>query len=89
MLEKEKDILKLLYDFPKVVANAGDSLSPAIIANYTFELVKTYNHYYQDTPILKRVDPELAIFRVLLSWFVANIIKKATGLLGVKMPERM
>ena len=89
LLEKEKDVLKLLYDFPKAVANAGESLSPAIIANYTFELVKTYNHYYQDTPILKRVDPEVAKFRVLLSWFVSNIIKNATGLMGIKMPERM
>jgi arginyl-tRNA synthetase len=89
LLKTEKNILKLLYDFPKVVANAGDSLSPAIIANYTFELVKTYNHYYQDTPILKRIDPEIANFRVVLSWFVGNIIKKAAGLLGIKMPERM
>ena len=89
LLEKEKKILKLLYDFPEAVTNAGDSLSPAIIANYMFELVKTYNHYYQDTPILKRVDPEIATFRVLLSWFVGKIIKKASGLLGVKVPERM
>ncbi|MCD4729247.1 MAG: arginine--tRNA ligase [Bacteroidales bacterium] len=89
LLEKEKNILKLLYDFPEAVTNAGDSLSPAIIANYMFELVKTYNHYYQDTPILKRVDPEIATFRVLLSWFVGKIIKKASGLLGVKVPERM
>lgn len=89
LLEKEKNILKLLYDFPEAVTNAGNSLSPAVIANYTFELVKTYNHYYQDTPILKRVDPEIAKFRVLLSWFVGKIIKKASGLLGVKVPERM
>lgn len=89
LLETERNILKLIYDFPGVVAGAGESLSPAIIANYTFELVKTYNHYYQDTPILKRIDPETATFRVLLSWFTGNIIKKATGLLGIKMPERM
>lgn len=89
LLPKEKDVIKLLYEFPKIVFNAGEGLSPAIIANYTFELVKTYNHYYQDTPILKRVDPEVANFRVLLSWFVGNIIKNATGLLGIKMPERM
>jgi len=89
MLPKEKDVIKLLYEFPKAVVNAGEGLSPAIIANYTFELVKTYNHYYQDTPILKRVDPDIATFRVLLSWFVGNIIKRATAMLGMRMPERM
>ncbi len=89
LVEKERGLLKLLYDYPKMVANAGESLSPAIIANYTFELVKAYNHYYQDTPILKRVDPEVATFRVLLSWFVGKVIKSATALLGMKMPERM
>lgn len=89
LVEKELELLKLLYDYPKMVANAGESLSPAVIANYTFELVKAYNHYYQDTPILKRVDPETAVFRVLLSWFVGNVIKSATGLLGIKMPDKM
>jgi len=89
MLPKEKDVIKLLYEFPKAVVNAGEGLSPAIIANYTFELVKTYNHYYQDTPILKRVDPDIATFRVLLSWFVGKIIKRATAMLGMRMPERM
>ena len=89
LLDIEKDLIKSIYEFPQVVENAGESLSPALIANYCFELVKAYNHYYQDTPILKRVDPEIANFRVILSWFVGKIIKKSMGLLGIQVPERM
>ena len=89
LLDAEKDIIKLIYEFPEVVKQAGENYSPAIVANYCFELVKTYNHYYQDTPILKRVEPEVANFRVVLSWFAGSIIKKAFGLLGIEVPERM
>jgi len=89
LLDIEKDIIKLIYDFPEVVKQAGENYSPAIVANYCFELVKTYNHYYQDTPILKRVEPGVANFRVVLSWFTGETIKKAVGLLGIEVPERM
>ncbi len=89
LLDAERDLIKLIYEFPQTVENAGESLSPALIANYCFELVKSYNSYYQDTPILKRVDPEVAKFRIVLSWFVSKIIKNSMGLLGISVPERM
>jgi arginyl-tRNA synthetase len=89
MTEEEKEILKMLYEFPMVLKLAGDTMSPAQIANYCFELVKQYNHYYQETPILKRIEPEVANFRVLLSWFTGKVIKTSMGLLGIDVPERM
>ncbi len=89
MLAAEKGLIKLLYEFPQIVKQAGDSLSPALIANYCFELVKSYNHYYQETPILKRVNPEVANFRVVLSWFTATVIKRSMGLLGIEVPGKM
>lgn len=89
LLKSEKDIIKLIYQYPQMVKNAGDALSPATVANYCYELAKSYNHYYQDTPILKRVDSEIAVFRVVLSWFVGKIIKQSAGLLGIQVTERM
>ncbi len=89
LLEDEKKIIRLISDFPRAVSQAAENLSPAIMANYCYELVKTYNHYYQDTPILMRVEPEIANFRVVLSWFTGKIIKRSTGLLGIDVPERM
>ncbi|MCD4788477.1 MAG: arginine--tRNA ligase [Bacteroidales bacterium] len=89
LLGIEKNIIKLIYEFPQVVKQAGENYSPALVANYCFELVKEYNHYYQDTPILKRIDQEIANFRVALSWFTGIVIKKAVGLLGIEVPERM
>lgn len=89
LLDMERDLIKLIYEFPQTVENAGESFSPALIANYCFELVKAYNHYYQDTPILKRVDQEIANFRIVLSWFISKIVKNSMGLLGIEVPERM
>ena len=85
----ERNILRLLSEFPQVVAQAGESYSPAVLANYCFEVAKLFNHYYQDTPILKRVDPEVAKFRVLLSLFTGKVIKSAMKLLGIDVPEKM
>ena len=85
----EKNLLMLLYDFPQVLEQAGNGYSPAQIANYCYELTKEYNHYYQDTPILKRVEPEVANFRVLLSYFTGNVIKNAMHLLGIQVPDKM
>ena len=89
LLNNEKKLLQLLYEFPQVVKLAGESYSPAVIANYIFELVKEYNHYYQDTPILKRVDEETAVFRLLLSSFAATVIRNSLKLLGIDVPDRM
>ncbi len=85
----ERDLLKSLAEFPQVVSQAGDSYSPALIANYCFDLAKLFNHYYQDTPILKRVDPDVATFRILLSWFTGRVIRTAMHLLGIAVPDKM
>jgi arginyl-tRNA synthetase len=87
--ESERDILKLLYQYPQVIKNAGENLNPSVVANYCYELSKSYNHYYQDTPIFKGVDQQIASFRMVLSWFVGKIIFSSTGLLGIRVTERM
>ena len=89
LTDTEKTLLNLLYEFPQALQQAGINYSPAQIANYCYELTKEYNHYYQDTPILKRVEPEIANFRVLLSYFVGNVIRNAMMLLGIDVPEKM
>lgn len=89
LLEVEKELISQLYDFPDAVKQAGEMLNPAIIANHVYELVKTYNHYYQDNPILKRVDEATSRFRISLSWFTGRVILSAMWLLGIDVPERM
>ncbi len=64
-------------------------MSPAVIANYVYELAKEYNQFYHELPMLKEQDESLKVFRLSLSEFVANIIKSAMELLGIDVPERM
>jgi arginyl-tRNA synthetase len=87
--EVEKDIIKLLVEFPSVIAEAGRDQSPAVIANFTFEMVKAYNHFYQSVPILIEQDENLKEMRLVLSANVAKVIDLAMGLLGIQVPERM
>ena len=87
--EKEKDILKQLIQFPIAIKSAADNYSPALIANYIFELVKTFNSYYQSTTILKIHDLEIKNFRLTLSNKVGEVIKNSMKLLGVEVPEKM
>ena len=89
LLPKEKDIIKLLYEYPSIVKEAGISYSPALIANYIYELVKEYNGFYQELPILKNDDAEVKNFRLVLSEFTASVIKSAMWLLGIEVPEKM
>ncbi|MCL2416656.1 MAG: arginine--tRNA ligase [Bacteroidales bacterium] len=89
ILDKEKQILILLHDFPGVVKQAGDNLSPALIANYAFDLAKEFNGFYQDIPVLKEENQNLREFRLVLSKFTADVLKNALGLLGITAPERM
>jgi arginyl-tRNA synthetase len=86
---KEKSVLKQLSEFPEAVQLAAKNYSPAIIANYTYDLVKEYNSFYQTVPILGCEDLNTKIFRTQLSQKVANTIKLAFGLLGISVPERM
>ena len=85
----EKTLLKDLSEFPSVIEEAGKSYSPAIIANYTYELVKNYNSFYQSLSIIKEQDANKKAFRIALSYKVGTVIKLSMTLLGVNVPERM
>ena len=86
---KEKELLKQIELFPEVIQNAAHNHSPALVANYTYELVKEYNSFYQTVSILGEDDLTKKIFRVQLSKKVSDIIKSAFQLLGIEVPERM
>ena len=87
--EKEITLIQRLADFPSVVTEAGKSYSPALIANYVYDLVKEYNQFYHDCQIMKETDTKLRAFRIALSRTVGNVIARATSLLGMEVPERM
>ena len=87
--EKEKELIKQVQLFPEVIQNAAANYSPALIANYTYELVKEFNSFYQQVSILGETDLDKKIFRVQLSKSVGNIIKSAFQLLGIQVPKRM
>jgi arginyl-tRNA synthetase len=86
---KEKEVIKTLQLFPENVQNSANNNSPALIANYTYELVKSYNSFYQSVPILGCDNLEEKIFRTQLSKKVGETIKIAFNLLGIEVPERM
>ena len=87
--EKEKYLIQLLTEFPATVKQAGDEFSPALIANYIYELVKEFNQFYHDYSILKEENPDLRNFRLALSETIGKVIKTGMGLLGIEVPERM
>ena len=87
--EKEKELVKQIALFPEVIQNAAQNHSPALIANYTYDLVKEFNSFYQNVSILGEENQDKKVFRVQLSQKVADTIKLAFGLLGIDVPERM
>jgi arginyl-tRNA synthetase len=89
MHEKEKELIKQVQLFPEVIQNAAANYSPALIANYTYDLVKEFNSFYQNVSILGETDMDKKIFRVQLSKTVGLTIKNAFHLLGIQVPERM
>ncbi len=86
---KEKELIKQIELYPDVIQNAASQHSPALIANYSYDLVKEYNSFYQSVSILGEENFEKKIFRVKLSKTVADIIKSAFKLLGIEVPDRM
>jgi arginyl-tRNA synthetase len=86
---KEKELLKQIEFYPEVIQNAANNHSPALVANYTYELVKEYNSFYQTVSILGEENRTKKVFRVQLSQKVADTIKSAFKLLGIEVPERM
>ena len=87
--EKEKELIKQVQLFPEIIQNAAENHSPALIANYTYDLVKEFNSFYQNVSILGEDNLDKKVFRVQLSNSVSNVIKNAFGLLGINVPERM
>ena len=86
---KEKELIKQLQLFPEAIQQAGVQYSPALIANYTYELVKSFNSFYQNVSILGTDNNAEKSFRIQLSQAVSDVIKTAFGLLGIEVPERM
>lgn len=86
---KEVALVQKLADFPSVVSEAGRTFSPAKIANYTYDLVKTYNQFYHDYTILGEEDEAVRSLRLALSQATADVISRAMSLLGISVPERM
>lgn len=87
--EEEITLIKLLKDYPTILQEAGATISPATLCNYLFELVKTYNHFYQNVPILREEDKNKLGMRLVLSQNVAKIIASGMGLLGIGVPNQM
>jgi arginyl-tRNA synthetase len=89
MHPKEKELIKIIQQFPETIQLAAANYSPALIANYTYDLVKEFNSFYQNVPILATDDETEKTFRVKLSKAVGEVIKSAFALLGIEVPERM
>ena len=86
---KEIRLLKLINTYPQKVAEAAAALSPAVIANYAYDLAKEFNQYYHDTPILKEENPDVLVMRLVLIDTLARVLRRATAILGFSLPERM
>ena len=86
---KEVRIIKILNNFPNKIAEAGEAHSPAIVANYAYELAKEFNQYYHDTPILREENKAVLAFRLQLIELIARVLVKAMDILGIRLPERM
>jgi len=86
---KEKELIKQLQLFPETIQQAAAQYSPALVANYTYELVKSFNSFYQNVSILGAYFEKEKSFRIQLSRAVSDVIKTAFGLLGIDVPERM
>lgn len=87
--DKDTELAKLLHDLPQVINDAAQGLSPALIANYVYELAREFNQFYTENPILKESDEKVRKFRLLLTSLTAVSIKTSMNLLGIDVPERM
>ncbi len=86
---KEIRLVKLIASYPQKVAEAAEALSPAVLANYSYDLAKEFNQYYHDTPVLKEPDKDLLSMRLALISTLARTLRSAMGILGIELPERM
>ena len=81
--------MQLLCSYPSKLQEAADNFSPALLANYSYELAKEFNQYYHDTQILRESDPTLLSMRLELISQIAGVLRAAMGLLGIELPYRM
>ncbi len=86
---KELEVIKQIEQLPIVISEAGKAYSPALVANYAFEMAKTFNQFYHDCPILREEDAARKANRLLLCQVVAKVIKNALWTLGIEVPARM
>ena len=87
--DKERQVIKVLHSLPATIRQAAAAYSPALIANYAYDLAKAYNSFYQDTPILREVNPTLKAMRINICICVANALRNTMNILGIEVPERM
>jgi len=87
--DKELYLIRLITTFPNIINDAAEGFSPALIANYMYDLAKEYNQFYHDYPILKESDTSLRFFRIMLSDTTSKIIRSGMDLLGINVPDRM
>jgi len=89
LLDKEKSLLKLLHEYPSVVLEAAQELSPALISNYLYEVAKEFNQFYHELPVLKEPDPQKQALRLFSAKLCGAVLKSGMDLLGIDMPQRM
>jgi len=89
LTDKEIEVLKMLSTFPNVVKEAGKNYAPSVIANFVYSLAKSFNAFYQECNILREENTDVMQQRVCLAYFTGEIIKRAMGLLGIEVPQRM
>ncbi|MCX6292324.1 MAG: arginine--tRNA ligase [Bacteroidetes bacterium] len=89
MTKEEKHLVRLIYNYPSVASEAAAGLSPALIANYVYELAKAFNHFYHDHVIVDEAAMELSVFRLQLSALTAAVISRSMNMLGIEVPEKM
>jgi len=89
LTDKERVLIKQINNFPTIIQEAANSFNPALIANYVYDLVKEFNGFYQNVPILIGEDKNQVAYRIALCQMVARVIKTGMKLLGVNVPDRM
>ncbi|MCF8331559.1 MAG: arginine--tRNA ligase [Bacteroidales bacterium] len=89
MMDSEREILKKLALYPSAISEAAEEKSPSVIASYSFELVKLYNQFYQDVPVLKEKERSVIDFRLAMSLFVGHVVRSSMTLLGIDVPDKM
>ncbi|MBK6445537.1 MAG: arginine--tRNA ligase [Bacteroidetes bacterium] len=87
--KEEKHLLSLIYAYPQMLREAGQNLSPAVMANYAYDVAKAYNHFYHDHVIVDEAEPQTSVFRLKLSDLTSKVIRQSMLLLGITVPDRM